>query len=87
MVITFSMDENRKLEAIIVKVIREYEQAVKKHGPFRSPHEGYSVIAEELDELWDEVRMLKNFDDRRPGLKKEAIQIAAMVIRYVYDLS
>jgi len=48
-----------------------------------SPHEGYAVILEELDELWEHVR-----DDTGRGVeaRKEAIQVAAMGLRYALNL-
>jgi hypothetical protein len=48
-------------------VAEELIFARKKHGPVNSIHEGYAVILEELDEVWNEVkkktdeRILKNF--------------------------
>lgn len=33
-----------------------YIKARKKHAPMRGPHEGYAVLLEEVDELWDEVK-------------------------------
>jgi hypothetical protein len=49
------------------------------------PHEGYAVILEELDELWDLVKAYPkraSTDDMRP----EAIQIAAMAVRFVLNV-
>ena len=34
----------------------EVKKAELNHPQFNSPHEGYAIIAEELDELWDEVK-------------------------------
>ncbi|MBA7577647.1 hypothetical protein ES708_19500 [subsurface metagenome] len=64
----------------------EFVRAVEEHGHpyFNSYHEGYAVIKEELDELWEEVKKYPNQDNK--NLKKEAIQIGAMALRFVYDL-
>lgn len=52
--------------------------------PFNSPHEGYAVILEEIDELWEEVR--KNRSKRDLHLMRaEALQVAAMALRFVTD--
>jgi hypothetical protein len=40
----------------LAKIRIEYERAAARHGAFNSGHEGYAVIREELDELWDEVK-------------------------------
>ena len=59
----------------------EYEMATSKFGPFNSTHEGYAVIKEEVDELWDAIK--GNF---HPSiLEEEAIQVAAMAIRFLTD--
>jgi len=48
---------------------------------FHSMHEGYAVIKEELDELWEAVR---NSD--KANAEEEAIQVAAMCIHFLTDL-
>ncbi len=79
---------NKQIE-ILQKVLKEYDRAVELHGPFNSPHEGYAVILEELDELWAEVKInpkdidIKNF--RRDRMEEEAIQVAAMALRFLND--
>ncbi|MBC9913142.1 hypothetical protein [Chitinophaga varians] len=62
----------------------ELSKAKAKHGenPFHSPHEGFAVLKEEVDELWDEVKK----DSDRETMKKEAIQVAAMAIRFIREL-
>lgn len=61
----------------------ELRRAILKHGPMHSAHEGYAVILEELDELKAEI--WKQAPDREQ-LRKEAIQVAAMALRFVYDV-
>jgi len=46
-----------------------------------SAHEGYAVLQEEVDELWDDVK-----HDNLPGALDEALQVAAMGVRFIYDL-
>lgn len=68
---------------ILMEVHEELDRATAKFGPFLSAHEGYAIIKEEVDELWDEIKK----GDRQPELmRKEAIQIAAMAVRFVLDL-
>jgi len=72
-----------KHDYILMEIKAEYEKAAKKFKPFNSPHEGHSVILEEMDELWDEVKKQLPSNE---NMKKEAIQIAAMALRFVNDL-
>jgi hypothetical protein len=37
-------------------ICESYVKAREKHAPMRGPHEGYAVLLEEVDELWDEVK-------------------------------
>lgn len=62
----------------------EAARAFNSFPKFNSPHEGYAVIREELDELWEKV---KANEGRDWFARCEAIQIAAMALRYVVDLS
>lgn len=53
---------------------------------FVNQHEGYAVILEELDELWEEVKKnQRNYNIT--AQRKEAIQCAAMCIRFVAELT
>lgn len=69
----------------IQKVIDEYVRAVKTFGAFKSAHEGYGVLLEEVDELWDEVKA-KQGKRRQKNLEKEATQVAAMGLRFLIDV-
>ena len=64
---------------------QELQRARLLHRQFNSAHEGYAVILEELDELWEEVKKRRSFEDRT-GMRKEALQVAAMALRFIYDL-
>jgi len=67
-------------------VFHEVEFAVGKFPPFNSAHEGYAILKEEVDELWDAVKGNKA-DGSLEAQRKEAIQVAAMAIRFVLDIS
>lgn len=58
----------------------ELHRATESYGPINSPHEGYGIIKEELDEFWDEVKRNNNKKARA-----ELIQVAAMCVRYLID--
>ena len=64
----------------LVKI--ELKDANSKFPLFNSPHEGYAVIKEELEELWDEIK-----NDKKPeskmNQKNEAVQVAAMAIKFL----
>lgn len=77
------VDTKSRLCTISMEVSNELEKAISKYDSFASPHEGYAIIKEELDELWDTIKN-KNID--KIEQRKEAIQVAAMAIRYVLDL-
>lgn len=67
------------------EVAEELDRALRKHGKMASAHEGYAVILEELDELWDEIKVRQS--KRRPKkMKREAIQVAAMAMRFVLEV-
>lgn len=76
---------NEKLLDELLALIRyEVLRACAKHPTMPTGHHGYAVIKEELDELWEHVR---SDTWNGPKARKEAMQIAAMGIRYVLDLA
>jgi hypothetical protein len=64
----------------------QLRKAITKHAAFHNAHEGYAVILEELDELWDEVRAWQPDNHNMPELRKEALHVAAMAIRFIKDV-
>jgi hypothetical protein len=73
------------LVVALQEVADELRSAQNKFPPFNSLHEGFSILKEEVDELWEVVRM-KQSDRARNGLaRKEAIQVGAMALRLVLD--
>lgn len=74
---------DHRLDQIFNDLRRELQAAMTKHRSMASAHEGHSVIREELDELWDHVKA-----DTGTGsaARKEALQVAAMGIRYALDV-
>jgi len=59
---------------------KEYERSNKLYPMFHSTHEGYAVIKEELDELWDYIKESKV---STPDVmqRAEVIQIMAMCLK------
>lgn len=59
--------------------------ASEKWPPFNSAHEGFAVLLEEVDEL--KAHVWTNQKKRNiPQMRKEAIQVAAMAIRFAHDV-
>jgi len=71
------------IDNAIQAIREELESATEKFGPFVTLHEGYAVILEELDELWDAI---KTKGTPIECLEKEAIQVGAMALMFLVDL-
>lgn len=93
---------------VLDEVEHELERARATHAPMNSHHEGYAVILEELDELWEVCKAnTHSFEPTRPAfavgdidpanktelrrlkraaMRKEALQVAAMAIRFIEDV-
>ena len=71
--------------ALLNEISTEVSRARILYPKFNSLHEGYAVILEELDELWDLIKASKEIraDDK---MRLECIQVAAMAVRFVEDL-
>lgn len=82
------LDKKRDLEAridsVLAQVREEVLAAALKHKPMNSAHEGYAVLLEEVDELWEHVKEDTGYTSEAFD---EARQIAAMGVRYIVDLS
>lgn len=74
----FSAQHTRAVADVLV----ELAKAAERFPAFNSPHEGWAVIREELEELWEHVRS----NTGRYSARSEAIQVAAMALRYAADL-
>jgi len=73
------------LTGLLEDVTVELKQALNRWPPFNSAHEGFAVLAEEVDELWEHVKT--NQKRRDPNaMRKEAVQVAAMALRFALDV-
>ncbi len=73
------------IDTVIAEVRTELERAVALYPSMHSAHEGHSIIEEEYEELWEHVR----FKPARrviSSMRGEAIQLAAMAIRFALDV-
>ena len=67
----------------VLDIEKELNRAKDMHpGDFNSYHEAYGVLKEEVDELWDEIK-LKNPDANL--IYTEAKQVACMTIRIMQE--
>lgn len=73
------------MEDIFNLIEEEVLGAKKNWPPFNSAHEGFAVLKEEVDELWDHV---KTNQKKRYilDMKAEAIQVAAMAVRFALEV-
>jgi hypothetical protein len=72
-----------RIDTVLSGIKAEVLKAYAKHAPMHSAHEGYAVLQEEVDELWDEIKADRGV--QQSGLQ-EAIQVGAMAVRYMVDL-
>jgi len=68
--------------SVAAEILAEFRRARIRHKPMRGPHEGYAVLLEEVDELWDEVKA------NRPWMaREEAIQVGAMALAFALEVN
>lgn len=70
---------------IIDEVRAELSRAIDGFPAFNTAHEGYAVLLEEVDELWAHVKVKQGKRDV-VRMQREAVQVAAMAIRFALDL-
>jgi NTP pyrophosphatase (non-canonical NTP hydrolase) len=76
----------KRLHALAAEVTGEVARAEAQWPPMKSAHEAYAVLLEEVDELWDHVKTNQKKRDI-PAMRAEAIQVAAMAVRFIRDVS
>lgn len=66
-------------------IMKEYMYAKVAYDKFHSHHEGWAVLFEEVEELWDEIKKKSESRDVEK-IQKEATQAGAMALRFLIDL-
>jgi hypothetical protein len=66
---------------VATQVHDELARAQAKFESFKNAHEGHSVIREEFDEFWEEVK-----SNNLPRARRECVQLAAMAIRFLLEV-
>jgi NTP pyrophosphatase (non-canonical NTP hydrolase) len=75
------------MNATFAKLMDEETGRVRARKlPIKTWHEGYGLLAEEVDEFFDEVKKKTDMRDRKNALK-ELVQVAALCQRIAIDLS
>ena len=74
-----------KLRKIFQSIDVEVFDAIAKFPSMRSPHEGLAILEEEVHELRMEVYKQHHLRGNE-SMRHEAIQVAAMAVRFVRDL-
>lgn len=73
------------IRGLLDAVAAEVTHAEATWPPMNSAHEAYGVLLEEVDELWAHVKTKQSRRDL-PAMRKEALQVAAMAIRFARDV-
>lgn len=68
----------------LAQIATEIDNARANWPAFNSAHEGFAVMKEEVDELWDHVKVNQKRRDL-VAMRKEAIQVAAMALRFATE--
>lgn len=74
-----------RAEAVAGEIVHEVKRATELWPCHNSAHEGYAVLLEEVDELKAHVWTNQKRRDL-VAMRKEAIQVAAMAMRFVLDV-
>jgi len=67
------------------EIKKEYDRATQKFSSFKNGHEGIAIIREEYLELEREI-FTKQSEYDIEKIRKEAIQLGAMALRFLHDL-
>jgi len=67
------------------RVREELETARENYEPFNSHHEGWAILQEEVEELWEEVKKKPSKRDPQKILS-ECVQVSAMAQRMAEDM-
>ena len=70
----------------IKAMIAEYNLALMHNLPLNNTYEGWAVLKQKLDELWEEVK-LGETGPSRDVLRKEAAELGAATMRFIVDLT
>jgi hypothetical protein len=81
----FEDKQHREEQRLANEVLAELRRARSLYPAQASAHEGYAVLLEEMDELWDAIKLRQSHPGRNLAIRDEAIQVAAMAMRLIID--
>ena len=74
--------EHKKLERLVGEIVAEMLRGDAKHNPHSGPKRGFGALRNEYNELQTEIEA----EDGTPeSIKTEAIQVAAMALKFLRD--
>ncbi len=73
------------LDDAVEAMLKELTRATEMHPRLNSVHEGYAVLLEEMDELWDEIKSTGPHKNNPSHVRTEAIHVAAMALRFLVE--
>ena len=73
------------IDDLLNELKQEFGRAISKFPKFNNAHEGYAVLLEEVDELWDNIKLNQKTPNRLDMIRFEAIHVGAMAIRLIID--
>ena len=68
------------MEKILKDIMEKVEKINGKHPTYNSPHEAYAILLEEVDEVWDEVKIK---DQNYTRMYNEVSDVACVCIRFM----
>lgn len=80
-----TIEDFNLLDEALNDVVYECKNSMSAWAPYNSAHEGFGVLKEEVDELWDQVR-LKQKNRKIEDMRKEAVQVASVALRFIVDI-
>lgn len=81
----FTVPDPGPIRTLAFECTTEAMLAMQNWPKFNSAHEAFSVLAEEVDELWDHVKTNQKRRDIE-AMRKECVQVAAMAMRFALEI-
>lgn len=81
------MSDQDKWNYVFQEVLLEAFAVQEMWGSYRSMHEAYGVLSEEVAEFFEEVRKKQSDPTRLPLCRQEAIDVAVVALRVVFMLT